>query len=188
MSPSGSRGLARGLVTVARGVVHGSSVPAQPLGISARLQLGGMPRAMSWGTEFLSGTLGGDEGMGMVNADPDADDAAAGRVSPRMGDGGAGERSHSTVTRQARPTTYAVTQQPTAATQQRPLSGWGCPLEAGRPRRRLQLQLRGRRWMEEGCGLRRPSDGSVQHTGPPTSSGLCGRRSCIIDLRRRSTH
>ena len=148
----------------------------------------GMPRAMSWGTEFLSGTLGGDEGMGMVNADPDADDAAAGRVSPRMGDGGAGERSHSTVTRQARPTTYAVTQQPTAATQQRPLSGWGCPLEAGRPRRRLQLQLRGRRWMEEGCGLRRPSDGSVQHTGPPTSSGLCGRLSCIIDLRRRSTH
>jgi len=25
-----------------------------------------MPRAISWGTEFLSGTLGGDEGMGMV--------------------------------------------------------------------------------------------------------------------------
>eukprot|EP00321_Phaeocystis_globosa_P004004 CAMPEP_0118819368 /NCGR_PEP_ID=MMETSP1162-20130426/6892_1 /TAXON_ID=33656 /ORGANISM="Phaeocystis Sp, Strain CCMP2710" /LENGTH=272 /DNA_ID=CAMNT_0006749653 /DNA_START=102 /DNA_END=917 /DNA_ORIENTATION=- len=31
----------------------------------------GMPRAISWGTEFLSGTLGGDEGMGMVVADPD---------------------------------------------------------------------------------------------------------------------
>ena len=49
----------------------------------------GMPRAISWGTEFLSGTLGGDEGMGMVVADPEGggiDDSGV----PRGGGGGGG--------------------------------------------------------------------------------------------------
>ena len=66
----------------------------------------GMPRAISWGTEFLSGTLGGDEGMGMVNTDPDAEDGpVSGQISPQLGEPGgmgSGERLPNLSTRTAR--------------------------------------------------------------------------------------